>query len=36
VVQETAKLLEKDNSEETQAILEETKEFLAQRSNLAV
>jgi hypothetical protein len=30
---ELEKLLDKENSEETQSILEETKEFLIQRAN---
>ena len=34
VMTELDKLLEKDNSSETQTILEETKEFLTQRSIL--
>ena len=32
VMTDLEKLLEKDNSPETQAILEDTKEFLTQRS----
>jgi hypothetical protein len=33
VMTELEKLLDKENSEETQSILEETKEFLIQRAN---